>query len=69
MEVMQENLWQYLALVTQLGLFVIICILAGIFLGLFLDKIFHLKYIFTLIFLIFGLIAAFLGSAKLLKLK
>jgi len=48
----------------QLGLVIIVCVLIGLGVGLFLDKLFKTKGIFLVIFLIMGIIAGFINAYK-----
>jgi len=43
----------------QLGLVISACILVGLLIGVFLDKIFKTNGIFLVVFLIFGIVAGF----------
>ena len=60
----KDNIFYYFSLVTQLGLVIIITILVGLGIGLFLDKIFHLKGIFTVVFLLIGIAAGFMNAYR-----
>ena len=56
-----------MGLITELGLSVVISILIGLFTGLWLDRRFGSNGIFTIIFLICGVIAGFIAAYKLIK--
>ena len=60
----KDNLFYYFSLVMQLGLTIVITILVGLGIGLLLDKVFKLKGIFTVIFLIIGIAAGFMNAYK-----
>lgn len=60
----KDNFFYYFSLVTQLGLTIIITILVGLGIGIFLDKIFNIKGIFTIIFLLIGIAAGFMNAYK-----
>lgn len=61
-----KSVFLYLGLITQLGLAVVISIMAGLFVGISLDKFFHTRMIFTIIFIIFGVIGGFIAAYKLI---
>jgi ATP synthase protein I len=59
---MEKNQWDFLKQIGKLlsiGIILVSATFIGLFIGLFLDKIFKTKPIFTIIFLIFGIIAGF----------
>jgi len=57
---LNKNNWvHYFGLVMQLGLVISACILVGLLIGVFLDKIFKTNGIFLVVFLIFGIVAGF----------
>lgn len=60
----KDNLFYYFSLVMQLGLTIVITILVGLGIGILLDKVFKLKGIFTVIFLIIGIAAGFMNAYK-----
>lgn len=60
----KNNIFYYFGLVTQLGLVIIITILVGLGIGIFLDRAFKLRGIFTVIFLIVGIAAGFMNAYK-----
>jgi len=60
----KDNLFYYFSLITQLGLVIIITILVGLGIGMLLDKVFHLKGVFTVIFLLVGIAAGFMNAYK-----
>ena len=51
----------------NLGFYLATPLVAGIFLGLFLDNWLHTKPIFILIFIVFGSVASFYNLIKLTK--
>ena len=58
--------WWVLALrLSGLGFYIAICIVGGIALGVWLDRIFDTKVIFLLVGLFVGCVAAFYGTYKL----
>ena len=62
---MTKNSFFYLlGLVMQLGLTIVITILVGLGIGLLLDRLLGLKGIFTLLFLLIGIGAAFMNAYK-----
>jgi len=66
-KVSDKNFFNYLALITQLGLVIIISILCGLFVGMYLDRKIGLKGAFTIIFVIFGAIGGFMAGYRLIK--
>ena len=54
----------YFGLVMQLGLTIVVTILVGLGIGIFLDKIFNLKGVFTITFLLIGIAAGFMNAYK-----
>ena len=63
----KNNFFYDLALVSQLGFTIVICILLAFLVGAFLDRKLNTGYIFTIIFLIFGIVGAFSGAYKQIK--
>jgi len=49
-----------------IGFYIGACIVGGVFLGLWLDSLFHTTPILLLVFLILGLVAAFWGVYQML---
>ena len=66
---MNRSFFEYLGLVTQLGLVVLSSIFVGLFIGMFLDGKLHTKPIITIICLIFGVIGGFRAAYQLIKHK
>jgi len=66
---MNKTFFYYLSLVTQLGFVIIASLLVGLAIGLFIDKKLNLKGIFTIIFLIFGIIGGFRSAYKMILRK
>lgn len=64
-----KNMYQNLALITQIGLSIITPILLGVFIGGLLDKKFQTEMIFTLILIVLGAGAGFLNLFKLIDKK
>lgn len=62
-----KNFFDYIGLITELGLSVVISILIGLFTGRWLDKKFGLNGVFTIVLLIFGVIGGFTAAYKLIK--
>ncbi|MDD4909229.1 MAG: AtpZ/AtpI family protein [Candidatus Omnitrophica bacterium] len=56
-----------LALLTELGLVIFFSIGIGIWIGSRIDRFFNTRGIFTVVFLFFGLIAAFLSAWRLIQ--
>ncbi|MCQ2978552.1 MAG: AtpZ/AtpI family protein [Clostridia bacterium] len=48
-----------LSLISYLGVMMLVTVVTGVFIGVLLDKIVGTKFIFTLIFSFFGILAAF----------
>jgi len=65
-----KNDWiYYLALVTQLGLVVVITILVGFFAGLFVDSKLNTSPIFTIVLLVFGILGGFYNAYLMITRK
>jgi len=62
-----KKFFNYLALITQLGLVIVTSILIGLFVGIFLDRKIGTGGIFTIIFVIFGAIGGFIAAYRLIK--
>ena len=62
-----KNFFNYLALITQLGLVIVASILIGLFVGIFLDRKIGASGLFTIIFVIFGAIGGFMAAYGLIK--
>jgi len=56
-----------LAFLSQIGITIAACIVVGVFLGIFLDRIFGISPILTIICSLLGLIAAFKSIFDLAK--
>ncbi len=54
-----------LTLISQMGIYVLICIFMCFYLGVFLDSFLKTGYIFKVFFLIFGVGSAFIGVYKM----
>lgn len=63
----QTQFFYYLGLIIQLGFTFSISTFIGLFVGIFLDKKLHTEPLFTIIFLVFGVIGGFMGAYKLIK--
>ncbi|HAE42663.1 MAG TPA: F0F1 ATP synthase subunit [Clostridiales bacterium] len=59
------KIFQNLALVSQIGIMMIVPIAIGLFIGKFLDEKLGTGYIFLFIFLVIGVGAAFLNLYKI----
>lgn len=59
------KIFQNLALVSQIGIMMIVPIVIGLFIGKFLDEKLGTGYIFLFIFLVIGVGAAFLNLYKI----
>lgn len=66
---MDKNIFYYLGLVTQLGLVIASSIFIGLAIGLFIDKKLHINGIFSIIFLLFGVMGGFIAAYELIKTK
>ena len=64
-----KNMYQNLALITQIGLSIITPILLGVYLGDLLDKKLNTNGVFTLILIVLGAGAGFLNLFKLIDKK
>jgi len=56
-----------LAKFINIGYYLIIPILVGIFLGISLDEIFHTQPFFLIVFLFFGVVSCFYNLARLIE--
>jgi F0F1-type ATP synthase assembly protein I len=63
----QTQFFYHLGLIIQLGLAFFISVLIGLFVGIFFDKKLNTAPVFTVIFLIFGIIGGFMSAYKLIK--
>jgi F0F1-type ATP synthase assembly protein I len=62
------DFFYYLGLVTQVGLTVIFSVLAGLAIGMFLDRVFNTKGVFTVFFIISGILGgAFVVYKEIMK--
>jgi ATP synthase protein I len=62
-----RNVFKNLALITQIGLSMVIPIIIGVYLGGFIDDKVGTKMVFRLIFLLLGVATAFVNLFKLTK--
>jgi predicted F0F1-ATPase subunit len=62
-----RNVFKNLALITQIGLSMVIPIIIGVYLGGFIDDKVGTKMVFRLIFLLLGVTTAFVNLFKLTK--
>lgn len=62
-----RNVFKNLALITQIGLSMVIPIIIGVYLGGFIDDKVGTKMVFKLIFLLLGVATAFVNLFKLTK--
>ncbi len=53
-------------LITQIGIYLIVTIFMCFYFGVFLDKMFSTNYIFTVIFIIIGVLSGFIGVYKMI---
>ncbi len=65
----ERGVFYYLGLVTQLGLVMIFWILAGLFIGFFLDKRFGGGGLWMILFILFGIAAGFYSAYRLIMGK
>ena len=63
--VRKDNL--LLAKTVNIGYYLVTPLVVGVFAGVFFDKFFKTKSIFTLIFLVLGVIATFYNLGKIIK--
>ncbi len=65
-----SNDWiYYFSLVTQLGLVVVITILAGFGIGFFIDSKLNTSPLFTLIFLVMGILGGMINAYQMITRK
>ena len=64
---MEKSFFYYLGLLTQLGIVIFISIFISLWAGMFLDKKFGQKGLFTIICIIFGVIGGFKAAYELIK--
>ncbi|MEA3560185.1 MAG: AtpZ/AtpI family protein [Candidatus Omnitrophota bacterium] len=64
---MDVSFFRYLGLITQLGLVIVAAITIGLFTGVFLDNKLGSKFLFTVVFSIFGVIGGFKAAYQLIK--
>lgn len=62
-----RNVFKNLALITQIGLSMVIPIIIGVYLGGFIDDKVGTKMVFRLIFLLLGVATAFVNLFKMTK--
>jgi len=62
--VTRNSFFYYFGLIMQLGLTIIVTILVGLAIGIGLDRAFNLKGIFTITFLIIGILAGFMNAYR-----
>ncbi len=60
----RNSFFYYFGLIMQLGLTIIVTILVGLAIGIGLDRAFNLKGIFTITFLIIGILAGFMNAYR-----
>jgi len=58
-------MWQYLALLTEIGLVIVISILTGVTVGYYLDRFIGTRFVFTLAFLLVGIASGFVSAYRL----
>lgn len=63
---MGSNPWQYLALITQIGLTMVISILVGAVMGTYLDRFLGTTAVFTLLFIVLGAVSGFYSVYRLI---
>ncbi len=66
---MDKSFFYYLGLVMQLGLVIATSTFIGLAVGLFIDKRLHINGLFSIIFLVFGVIGGFMAAYELIKAK
>lgn len=65
----KKGMYRNLALITQVGLNVIIPILLGVYIGRWLDEKFNKTMFFTMVLLIIGTLSGFMNLFKLVDRK
>jgi len=65
----ERGIFYYLGLVTRLGLVMIFWILAGLFIGLFLDRRFGGGGLWMILFVLLGIAAGFYSAYRLIMGK
>ncbi len=55
-----------LSLITQIGIYLLVTIFMCFYFGVFLDKTLHTNYIFTVAFIIIGVMSGFIGVYKII---
>jgi len=60
----QKELWEGLGTLGSLGFTLVLSTFTGLALGIWLDKITNLKPLFTIVLLIFGIVAGFVKIFK-----
>jgi ATP synthase protein I len=63
---MDKSFFYYLGLITQLGGAIIVSILVGLGIGVLLDRLANTQGIFTVIFIIIGVIGGFKAAYELI---
>ncbi|PAB58298.1 AtpZ/AtpI family protein [Anaeromicrobium sediminis] len=63
---MKREIFKNLTLVSQLGIIMVVTIGGCLYIGKYLDQLIGTRYIFMLIFIILGVISAFLNIYKLI---
>lgn len=61
----KQGIYKNLALVTQLGINMVASVFIGLAIGRFLDKKIGTEWIFTIIFLVVGVLAGFMNLLKI----
>lgn len=64
----RQGIYTNLALISQIGITVVVSIFIGLFIGRFLDEKLGTKWIFTMIFLVIGTLAGFMNLLKIAEL-
>lgn len=64
---MKKSIFSNLMLVTQLGIVIATSIFIGVFAGIFVDRKLGTGILFTIIFLIFGIIGGFMAAYQLIQ--
>ena len=67
MEKENKGFLKKVAWMSSLGISMVIATFAGLYIGIYLDKVFSTSMWFTIIFLIFGIIAGFRNIYLLIK--
>lgn len=60
----KDSFFYDFTLVSHLGLTIVVSIVIAVFVGMFLDKHLHTRPLWTVVFLVFGVVGGFTGAYK-----